>query len=65
MSRPSSDIAPPWEPRSVEVGEWRITALSDGTVTARTLARSCLDRIAGPRPSALFEQLFGGSRRGG
>lgn len=30
MSRPSSDIAPPWEPRSIEVGEWRITALSDG-----------------------------------
>jgi len=30
MSAPASDVAPAWEPRSVEVGEWRITALSDG-----------------------------------
>ena len=30
MSAPASDVPPAWQPRSIEVGEWRITALSDG-----------------------------------
>ena len=29
-ARPASDEPPPWVPRSITVGEWKLTALSDG-----------------------------------
>lgn len=32
MSAPASNVPRPWERRTVQVGEWRITALLDGTM---------------------------------